>query len=250
MKWLSLLVILFIIPLSMAQLTTDTQTLKPQTVKYKSNSQITFDCFYESQAFCAPSVYCYYSIMKPKTNIPLVNNSLSNRGSNYYYIQLNESDTNLPGVYSVVVSCSDNATYNGKQQFYYEVTPTGNTDSSSQSVVSIGLLAILTFLSFGFSILGVYVLGKQNIWFYGAMSLFLGIALCIAVIGMTVSYSRDMAYNLENSTGYERVMTLSINILKYIIYMSIPIFLYLAYEAYKKRKDEFNLTDGWDNNQY
>lgn len=123
------------------------------------------NCF-NNNTYCSDTAKCNITIINPD-NIIIINSSkMTNRGS-YHNLTLNNTHTNLLGVYEATAMCIDK-TSNGFDTFYFKITPNGDEPSLVQGIIYIVLLLTFMILTI-FCILGAYFIDKNNAYEYGKL---------------------------------------------------------------------------------
>jgi hypothetical protein len=196
---------------------------------------------------CSNCTYVNIStIQAPNSTIILNNKQMTKTGTQFNYTL---SSQTLLGNY-IVCGFGDLDGVITSWCYDFEITPTGNTQNTSQSIISFGLIFIMALFGLSFTGLGIWLFGKQNLWFYGVLIGLLGFVLIAYTLSSSVAYSRDLAYYSSTGAIQEKAFVTFINVVKYILLFSLPMFIWLAYESLKKRKSEWSLSDGWDEDKY
>lgn len=121
---------------------------------------------YMGGAYCDVSFTCSLTAQYPKTSQIFIDNQVMTRNPSYYNYTINNSNTY--GIYPASMSCS-NGTLSGKSDFTFEITPTGEILSTSDSFLYIGILSLLIIL-FILSITKIFT-ASSLAWLYGCISI-------------------------------------------------------------------------------
>lgn len=100
---------------------------------------------------CEPSLTCFLSVISTE-QILILNNQTMNDGGVYWNFTLNETQTEVNGIYESTVDCS-NETIGGSNTFFYEITPDGSPPiNNGQSLILFSsiLFMILLVCFFGY----------------------------------------------------------------------------------------------------
>ncbi len=151
-------------------------------------------CF-NNGTFCSGTATCNLTVLYPNYSIVVDKIAMENQGT-YHNYTLNSSQTLTVGEHSVIASCTDGA-YSGSSTFNYDITPTGQEISSSQGLVSIGLIMSIIFLSFIFCFYGHKFSESPKLFpialFFMCISLFLG----VYTLHMGYIFTRDILFPLS-----------------------------------------------------
>ncbi len=151
-------------------------------------------CF-NNGTFCSGSAICNLTVLYPDYTILIDKVAMENKGT-YHNYTLNTTHSSTVGEHSIITSCTDGA-YSGQSTFTYEITPTGQEITSSQGLVSIGLIMSIIFLSFIFCFYGHKFSESPKLFpialFFMCISLFLG----VYTLHLGYIFTRDILFPLS-----------------------------------------------------
>ena len=165
---------------------------------------------YNNGTYCSASSYCNITLFNPSGNVVINNLQMTNKGS-YHNYTIPDSTKWVSGVYLYSVACED-GNYKGAQDFYMQITPTGESNMG----VFYFLIIILVY---GIVVFGVWkedititLLGTFGLYFIGLYILYFGIdiykniftqtfaviTLCVAAY-LSFKMAMEYIYDAERS---------------------------------------------------
>lgn len=201
--------------------------------------------------WCSGSAVCNITITSPNNTIILDNAKMTNSGA-YHNISLTHTGTcnkdQTCGVYKADVICIDGSR-TGSETFYYEITPTGYSLTTSQSLSGVAVILIVFLLGAILIIFGWNIFTNSNIWYFGVVVVTLGIGMFIYSVSLINIYSINFGYTTGTTNIGSGIVTTFFFLLK-IAAWGLPMLLVVyIWASWRKRKDR-SLSDGWDFNEY
>lgn len=114
-----------------------------------SSPNIITSCVDNNKTLCGGGTDCFITIIKPDSLVMVRNGSMTNNLNDYNYT-LNSTQTDIIGTYSAFVSCS--GTTNAYTSFNYDITRSGKTSSTQESLLYM-LVSFGVFVLFGLALL-------------------------------------------------------------------------------------------------
>lgn len=108
---------------------------------------------------CDNSFQCNLTIQTPSQTLLIVDGNMSKDQSQYNYT-LTSSQTSQLGIYRSEVCCNNN-TDGACNVFYYEITRSGSTQTTSQSIMYVSLL-LTTIILFIICLYGAFIINGKN----------------------------------------------------------------------------------------
>ena len=146
---------------------------------------------------CATCTYVNVDSVKyPNSSREFINTAMTNNGG--YGYSYNFCKANQTGNY-IVTTCGDVDGTDTCVDYDFEVTPSGQTQSTSQGIISVVIMISIIFLTFFFGILSFKLMDYPKL--YPVAMFFLVLSIIIAVFGMYLgfTYSRDYLYSASSA---------------------------------------------------
>lgn len=165
--------------------------------------------------WCSGSASCNLTITDPD-NLLLINNNLMTNQISYHNYTLNETQTFKLGIFKVDMVCTD-VGLNGAETFYYQISQTGTTPTTSQGILYVIIIIFASIFALLFLYFGVTLDGNDgrnidnelifiNIFKYFKLLFILLSYLCIVWISWML-YQLSLAYfNIEIGTNVFKVI--------------------------------------------
>lgn len=208
------LVVLFILPLVMAQ--------EIPTYQQSTNVTLSVPCFINGDV-CGVSVTCDASILNPEA-VSLYNTESMTKVGTYYEINLTETDTSTVGQYELAISCCQGGNCFDRQ-LNFQITPSGAAPlSTGQSGILFIVLAVIFFVSiiffiFGFRSQGIF--GKMVGFSGGIVMIFILVLYTMFIINEAISGTPNLV------TGYETFLFV-IRTIGTVLILSLIVILFLV----------------------
>ncbi len=200
-------------------------------------------CF-NNGTFCSGSAACNLTVLYPDYTILIEKAAMENQGT-YHNYTLNTTHSSTVGEHSVIVSCTD-VGYSGQSTFNYDITPTGQEITSSQGLVSIGLIMSIIFLSFIFCFYGHKFSESPKLFpialFFMCISLFLG----VYTLHLGYIFTRDILFPLSGEdTQFKMYFGIMWGLMSVAFISMLFLLIKTLKEALKKRDLERH-GEGYD----
>lgn len=109
-------------------------------LKQNANAFISETCSIDGYP-CSSTYWCNITIINPQQNVLVSNAPMTNRGVYYNYTLQGAGNTSILGIYEYNVFCSNNIN-NGTAQDFFKVTPNGEENTTSQSLIYIAVIFV------------------------------------------------------------------------------------------------------------
>ena len=189
MKYIKLLAFAFIVLvflISYVSAITDNEKEISYVFKRNTLSDLKIPCVDANQSVCKPTTACQLTISSPTNASFGFNNRTMTYQYNYFNYTLSESDVSKNGIYQGIVNCK--GVDSGIAQFFYEVTTTGTTQTTSQGINSLVFFVSIMFLTIVFGIAGFKLLQSDVLWVLGIFSLFFALLFVVYDIYLGMDY--------------------------------------------------------------
>lgn len=190
--------------------------------------QIEFNTTYQNLTF----------ILTPNKSIIKINALMQKNGYSYNYTFC---DTDEVGTYTAN-GCSDLDCWNYK----FKVSPLGGEQTTGQNIVSSILIILIFGIGTTLLIMGFIFSKDEKLFFIGYIMLAVGIGMYIFTLSTSIVYARDIAFTSGTLTTQENVFKTFINVIKITSAFFIPMVLLYIISIRKKKKKEYNESDGYD----
>ena len=150
---------------------------------------------------CSGSAMCNITIQYPDNNFVVRNTSMTNLQNGWFRYNINAYLLSSLGTYTVNINCIDNSAY-GAETYYFEVTPTGNTDTTNFYWIILGVGFIIIMLGFWIDEPYLVIFGSIIMFLIGLSFLIYGFggeknnttyAVSIIIIGFAAFLSIESA---------------------------------------------------------
>lgn len=217
------------------------------TYKQNDPGQFRFTCDLENGLPCGASYSCNVTIQYPNSSL-LINNKLATLSNNEYNITL--PDTSVLGDYKNVIARCTNGTNGGSTAYWFDITPNGYRQSTSQGIISFVLILTIAIGSLVFLVLGWKFFDDERFWFFGVLFFALSVILILYFFGSSITYSRDLAYSSGSQNDQENVFRMILLVTRTSLLFILPFIIWYGYDSWKQKKKSSQANDGWDNNEY
>ena len=187
------------------------------------------------------------SITYPNSTIAVSQINMTSAGSGeFYYIFTNTSTIGRYNVNGMSDGCE------GTFATYFEVTPSGTTQTTSQGLGSVMFLVLMMVLMFTFGIVGFKLAKSDNLWILGIFFMFLSALLLIYNTWLGYEYHRNLT-GMSNSSIPETIFYIFLFLLVAGLLASLTllflhwkkVFKYIKREI-KQKPSEDKDTEDWD----
>lgn len=217
------------------------------TFTQNEQANFLFSCELADGGICTSDFNCNLTIAYPNSSLMVDNQQATRSGEKYNYTL---PDSSTLGEYKNVRAFCTNGTDGGGTDYFFDITPNGYRQSTSQSIISFVLLITIAFGSIVFLILGWKFFDDERFWFFGVLSICLSLILLIYFFGTSITYARDLAYTSGSQNDQENVFSIILLVTRSMFLFVIPFVLWYGYSSWKTRKKERQANDGWDNDNY
>ncbi len=142
-------------------------------------------CFDEDNNFCNSSVECNITILRPNQEV-IVNNLPMTFNTAFYNLTLDTNETSVLGRHSSIGICTGNST--GFSTFTFDITPTGFVLETGQSLVVLGSLILLLFLSGSL----LFFSNKVETTSVKIFLISMGVLLSVFAVGFSISIIKEL----------------------------------------------------------
>lgn len=231
---LTLLVGMFLISMTSAQ----------SIYQQSSELDLKVPCFYNDTR-CSDTAKCNLSILYPNSSFLVEEQPMTNLLNGYHNYTLNESQTSVLGEYSVSIYCIDNGE-TGYSTFAFDITPTGHTITTGQTVISIGLILVTMILAVFFGWLGFKFVEKERLAIEGMVFLITSLFLSTIPLMLAYLFSRDILFNLAATEIMFRLWYAMFWILFALVTLRMLVFLIQVMKQVLRAREQKRHGEGYN----
>lgn len=197
---------------------------------------------------CADSTYSNISrVLYPNSTVALQGDITMNANGDFYTYEF--TSTQALGEYVVYGHCDE---FQIDTQFIYsfDITYNGKNNTTGTSIVSIGVLFFIFFMSIALLISGFFLIDKPIIRMLGYFFILVGLVLIYVGSSLANTYLISIDSALGGGATVGGLFVFFARIIKYSPYLFTLVTMWVVIQsitAFKKQKNGF---DGWDENSY
>lgn len=208
---------------------------------YEVNKDVTVRINSNDATSCNLTSFAY-----PNATTIVEDVAMTKRGTEFSTLILS-GNISVSGDYEARTACTD-GTDTVTKGFIVPVSPLGDEQTTAESIISgVSLFAIILF-GITTLVLGLVLLRGDSYWYFGAISLGIGVVLIILAASTVAVYMQNVAYNtgVEGSESL-RYISRGVGVAAWLL---IPFMLLYAGKKFKEKNERRKQNDGWDNNEY
>lgn len=192
---------------------------------------------------CASCTYVNITISYPNSTIAISNQAMVSQGAGVWTYDF--SNTSQLGRYDVNGEGDLNGVATGFDVLWFEVTPSGITQTTSQGIGSAIFLFLMLSLTILFGWMGFRLSESKSLWILGIFFLFLSVLLIVYNVWLGVEYHRNFT-GLTNSAMPEIIFYIFMFLLVSGFLSGLALLFlrwkelgrYIKKEIQKKKEDE------------
>jgi hypothetical protein len=180
------------------------------------------------------------SVSYPNGSVALTSTPMISIGSGEYYLDfVSPSQLGVYDVRGISDGCENTFTY------YFEITPSGKITSSSQGLLSIGILASIILLMLFFGWLSFKFIDKDATFGFGLFFLVMSLILSLYSLFLGYIYSRDFLFTSVSSVQ-EKVFISGLLGLSAIMLIAFVFLIINVIKSIKIRNTDKKYGEGYD----